>query len=346
MQNTKTDIFISYRRSDGRDIARTVQLALKSANVGNVFFDYNSLRDGIFNEKIFDAIDQCSTFILVLSPESMTRCAVEGDWVASEIRRAYKAGCNVIPLAIDSNFDAWPANLPSELNFLKSIQQTKLLTDEYFDDSVARLIQRIKLAKKEPKRPLETSQSTTYSSFWPNDRLMTALELDNDAVRLIPKNDYVNIVSLFQRAAEMGCGPSMGKLGLIYELGKFGQEQNFEKAHHWYSLACQADYSGGWLAMAGMYREGKYVEKSESSSEACRELAIEYRDKCQIKVTRESNRLSFNASPEFRWFIMTDNIIVLRGSGNKANTSLLKPGCKYFICGYDGKTYRQGDFRL
>ena len=74
MEPAKTDIFISYRRSDGRDVARTVQLALKSAKAGNVFFDYSSLRDGVFNEKIYQAIDQCRVFVLVLSPDSMTRC--------------------------------------------------------------------------------------------------------------------------------------------------------------------------------------------------------------------------------------------------------------------------------
>lgn len=344
MENAKTDIFISYRRSDGRDIARTVQLALKSANLGNIFFDYNSLRDGVFNQKIFDAIDQCKAFVLILSPESLTRCGVKGDWVASEIIRAKKARCSVIPLAINTNYDSWPANLPSELQFLKEIQQTKLLTDEYFEESVIRLVQRISSAKKISEHALQADQYT-FGGFWPEDQLMTALEMNTEAIREIKNNDSKKALVLFERAADMGCGTAIVNLGHIYELGKLGQKQNLEKACHLYQLASKKGSAGAWIALSRLYKDGKYLKKDEAAAEACRELAGEYRDKTMLRITRENSAISFDASPMFRWFISDrGNDIILRGKGNKASTSLLKLNHKYFIVGYDGDTYRQADF--
>jgi hypothetical protein len=70
-QKDNTDIFISYRRIDGRDVARTIEQALLKERYQHVFFDYTSIQDGKFNIKIIDAISSCKDFILVLSPKSM-----------------------------------------------------------------------------------------------------------------------------------------------------------------------------------------------------------------------------------------------------------------------------------
>ena len=139
----KCDIFISYRRVDGRDVARTVQQALLAKGYDNIFFDYSSLRDGKFNEQIIDAINVCNDFILILSPESMKRCSNVDDWVARELDTAIKAGCKFIPLNINGSFQEFPADFPKSLSIIKYIEQTKLLTDEYFDASIDLLVQRL-----------------------------------------------------------------------------------------------------------------------------------------------------------------------------------------------------------
>lgn len=135
---TSCDIFISYRRHLGRDIARSVQLKLQLLGYTNVFFDYESIRDGVFNTQIIDAIYSCKDFLLLLSPESMERCSNRGDWVAREIRTALKYDRKIIPLVLESDFK-WPQSFPSDLAPVKSIQFHKLLYDEYFDDSIRKL---------------------------------------------------------------------------------------------------------------------------------------------------------------------------------------------------------------
>lgn len=137
------DIFISYRRVDGRDYARNIMQALKINGYPKVFFDYNSLRDGVFNTQIIDAIYSCKDFILVISPLALKNCAKEGDWVAKEIRTALKYSKHIIPVVIEDTFKDWPNNFPKDLSAIKDIQFHKLMTDEYFEDSIDKLKTRL-----------------------------------------------------------------------------------------------------------------------------------------------------------------------------------------------------------
>ena len=140
MEAKDTDIFISYRRVDGRDIARSIQLALGNAGFDRVFFDYSSMREGMFNEQIITAINNSNDYILVLSPQSMLRCGDPEDWVAKELQTAIDAGCKIIPVQINEQFDAWPPDFPKKFNFIKQLEFLTLRTDEFFPDSIRRLI--------------------------------------------------------------------------------------------------------------------------------------------------------------------------------------------------------------
>lgn len=42
------NVFISYRREGGRDVARSIKLSLELIGYNKFFFDYNSIRDGMF----------------------------------------------------------------------------------------------------------------------------------------------------------------------------------------------------------------------------------------------------------------------------------------------------------
>ena len=137
------DIFISYRRVDGRDYARNIMQALKIVGYPKVFFDYNSLRDGIFNTQILDAIYSCKDFILVISPLALKNCSREGDWVAKEIRTAIIYHKKIIPIVIEDTFQGWPNDFPKDLSSIKGIHFHKLLTDEYFEDSIDKLTKRL-----------------------------------------------------------------------------------------------------------------------------------------------------------------------------------------------------------
>lgn len=160
------DIFISYRRVDGRNYARNIMQALKIVGYPKVFFDYNSLRDGVFNTQILDAIYSCKDFILVISPLALKNCSREGDWVSKEIRTALQYKKKIIPVVIEDTFTGWPADFPSDLSSIKNIQFHKLMTDEYFEDSIEKLSKRLETpVSTDTKdligfRDLQTSEST------------------------------------------------------------------------------------------------------------------------------------------------------------------------------------------
>lgn len=137
------DIFISYRIEGGLETARTVKLSLENKGYKKIFLNYDSLRDGVFDGQIINAIRRCKAFILVLSDGALDKCSKEGDWVATEIRTALASDCKIIPLKVNQGDWLWPDDFPEDLSELKPIQFTTLMTDNYFDESIATLARRI-----------------------------------------------------------------------------------------------------------------------------------------------------------------------------------------------------------
>ena len=148
-QKVEFDIFISYRRVDGREHARNIQLALKGHGYKHIFFDYDSIQRGEFNKRIIDAIYSCTDFILVLSPKSMKRCTKDGDPVANEIRTAVKYKKNIIPVTIDGKEVKWPRSIPDDLKFIKGLQFHDHKSDSYFDHSIDELCEKLTYKKEQ-----------------------------------------------------------------------------------------------------------------------------------------------------------------------------------------------------
>ena len=146
-QKVDFDIFISYRRIDGRDVARNIQQALKAHGYKRIFFDYDSIQKGEFTNRIVDAISSCTDFILVLSPKSMKRCSKKGDPVANEIRTAVKYNKNIIPVTIDGKEVKWPRSLPDDLKFIKRLQFHDHRSDSYFEHSINELCEKLTCKK-------------------------------------------------------------------------------------------------------------------------------------------------------------------------------------------------------
>lgn len=60
------DVFLSYRRTNGADVARMMALAL-SARGYRVYFDYGSKREGEVSQDVFAAIDSADVFMLMMT---------------------------------------------------------------------------------------------------------------------------------------------------------------------------------------------------------------------------------------------------------------------------------------
>ncbi|MBQ8071900.1 MAG: toll/interleukin-1 receptor domain-containing protein [Bacteroidales bacterium] len=129
-----TDIFISYRRQGGREVARNLndRLTMKGYSV---FFDYESIRDGVFNSQIFDAIRQADDVIFILSKSSLDRCSSPDDWVRTELEFALKEHKHIILACPDEPFSGFPSDLPESLKPLTFLQ-IHFLNQRYYDASM------------------------------------------------------------------------------------------------------------------------------------------------------------------------------------------------------------------
>lgn len=188
-QKNQVEIFISYRRIDGRDYARSIMQGLKIIGYPNVFFDYNSLRDGVFNTQIIDSIYSCNDFLLVISPLALRNCSREGDWVAREIRLALKYQKKIIPIVIEDTFKDWPEDFPSDFSSIKEIQFHKLKVDEYFESSIDMLSKRLQTAASNDSASLfELQNDTTIEQ--PNfNTAMYKIRVDRDCRLLIDEEE-------------------------------------------------------------------------------------------------------------------------------------------------------------
>lgn len=135
MSQQRYDIFISYRRS-ASEFAQLVASHLKSAGY-RVFIDVESLRSGKFNTQLFDVIDSCKDFVIILPEGGIDRCSSSDDWVRMEYERAEKSGKNIVPVLL-SGF-SWPSPMPQGMEELRNYQGLSATSAEYYDLSIKRL---------------------------------------------------------------------------------------------------------------------------------------------------------------------------------------------------------------
>lgn len=131
----KYDVFISYRRTS-YESANLIATRLRAEGY-RVFFDLESMRSGLFNEQLYNVIEECKDFVLVLPPDALDRCHDEEDWLRKEILHAMKHKKNIIPVTL--NGFQWPDSMPSGMENLCMYQSLSASSVEYFDLSMKRL---------------------------------------------------------------------------------------------------------------------------------------------------------------------------------------------------------------
>ena len=129
------DVFISYRRVGGEHSARMIRDSLTEAGY-DVFFDVESMRSGNFNTKLYSVIDECTDFVLILSPDALDRCSDEKDWVRREVEYAISKNKNIVPILLRGfTFDC---ELPDSLKSLPQYNGIEAST-EFFDAFIEKL---------------------------------------------------------------------------------------------------------------------------------------------------------------------------------------------------------------
>jgi hypothetical protein len=170
-------VFISYRREGGVDMAGRISDRLCANNI-KTFFDMDSMTLGNFNTQIYDNIDECTHFLLVLPPRALDRCVDSEDWVRKEIVRAIQTNKIIIPLLMEG-FEFSEVNLPDDIKIVAQ-QQGYRINSQYFDYIMKEIIS--KLGSQQTITVLDVIKDCTESD------IMTATPTQEDMNQAMGKS--------------------------------------------------------------------------------------------------------------------------------------------------------------
>ncbi|KAI2656307.1 NAD(+) hydrolase SARM1 [Labeo rohita] len=134
------DVFISYRRTTGSQLASLLKVHLQLRGF-SVFIDVEKLEAGRFEEKLITSVQRARNFILVLSANALDKCMGDvamKDWVHKEIVTALNGKKNIVP--VTDNF-VWPnpASLPEDMSSILKFNGIKW-SHEYQEATIEKIL--------------------------------------------------------------------------------------------------------------------------------------------------------------------------------------------------------------
>lgn len=134
------DVFISYRRTTGSQLASLLKVHLQLRGF-SVFIDVEKLEAGRFEEKLITSVQRARNFILVLSANALDKCMGDvamKDWVHKEIVTALNGKKNIVP--VTDNF-VWPdpTSLPEDMSTILKFNGIKW-SHEYQEATIEKIL--------------------------------------------------------------------------------------------------------------------------------------------------------------------------------------------------------------
>ena len=142
----KYDVFISYRRAGGSQLASLLKVHLQTRGI-SAFLDVYGLGGGNFDEALIMTISNASNMVLVLSSGALDRCKGDAriqDWLHREIVCAFEHKVNVVPV-MDPAFE-WPGEdeLPKDMQPLSKLNAVPW-SHEFQDAAIQRVVDFLQL---------------------------------------------------------------------------------------------------------------------------------------------------------------------------------------------------------
>ncbi|MBT3316154.1 MAG: tetratricopeptide repeat protein [Anaerolineae bacterium] len=146
-------VFISYRRTNFYTALAVYQDL--HAHGYDVFFDYESIDSGDFEQIIFENIQHRAHFLVILSPSSLERLKEANSIMRREVEMAVDEGRNIIPLTMEG-FDF--GNHSSKEAFFGKLANLSSynavgLVPEYFDAGMEKLRRFLDIALEDVRLP-------------------------------------------------------------------------------------------------------------------------------------------------------------------------------------------------
>lgn len=138
MSETDRSVFISYRRSTSKHLARAIFMDLR-AHGYDVFMDVDTIDSGEFDRIILNQIAARPHFLLLLTPGALDRCNEPEDWLRREVEQAIELNRNIVPIIEEGfNFKDVEPYLTGKLVQLPHYNAV-LLYHAYFDAALDNL---------------------------------------------------------------------------------------------------------------------------------------------------------------------------------------------------------------
>ncbi len=148
MAGPRYDVFISYRRDSGHAEALAIRQMLTERGL-RVFLDVSDLKKGYFDETLLTRIAETPNFLVVLSLDSLDRCADPEDWLRREIAQACKSNCNIITVMMSAF--KFRRDLPEDIKSLPRFQGVEY-SHIYHKAMVDRIMESIEAERAERER--------------------------------------------------------------------------------------------------------------------------------------------------------------------------------------------------
>ena len=119
MEQYVYDVFISYRRKGGSEMAQLVKSEIRQRGIeeNRIFLDTHSLHEGDFEQKIKVAIEQSESVVVIISNGCFDEIK-ETDYWYMEIKEALIQSKQVVPIFFDGITTFASLNVPKELDSL------------------------------------------------------------------------------------------------------------------------------------------------------------------------------------------------------------------------------------
>ncbi len=257
----KFDIFISYRREGGFEVAKHIKDLLERDGY-SVSFDLDNLRNGDFNKQLIERITNCKDFILILDAHVFDRNieAVSGkvketgdDWLITEIAEALKSKKNIIPIMLDG-FTDFPKEMPDNINDVRYKNGPKY--DKVYFDA---FYERLKNFFDEAPRGYEN----IGVEHLPNN-LVCSLLLEHGWLKY-NNGKYDEALEYFLQAAEKGSANAFNAIAIYYQDGH-GYEKNPQKSAQWFRYAAEMGYASAQRNLGDCYLKGEGVPENHEEA--------------------------------------------------------------------------------
>jgi hypothetical protein len=267
-------IFISYRRTN-LPWALAIFQNLSSRGY-DVFFDFQSINSGDFEQIILGNIKARAHFIVLLTASAIERCSNPKDWLRREIETAIDSKRNIIPVMLEGfefGTSLTAKYLTGKLALLTNYNGLRVHSD-YFEESVNRLCERylnvpldmvlhpmsntVKESTQEQQSIANKYNKVEKAELYAQERLDNAdvfkypdkTKLRKQIIRYFNREEFETLCTDFQTSL------ATNGLFLMISLANFG-EKGFE-----YQVRDMLD----WLQRRGLYEDFVDIIRSHRGS--------------------------------------------------------------------------------